>query len=792
MNHVLLKFFVVFSLCFNVAAHADTANSDSALGINLTGISYWSSQWMLVDIMKQASNGSGQLWATTNADTYKFDTKDQALLDLDEQGWPRSLPNRTNPNFHYVTTILYQDNQHYPIGDYVVLYDGEGELTFRGGNIVESQPGRIVLRMEESSFLQLQILSTDPQQTGNYLRNIRVLVPGGRCNSALTYASSPADCQQASDYQAFEQIYQEQVFHPLFLKDMQGFRALRYMQFLHTINNPVRVWEERSKADYASWALNGGSPIEVAIHMANQLQAEPWLNIPVRVDDNYLRQYALLVKNQLAPNLTLYLEYGNEIWNNAYPYNFDADYAAQQGKQLWPLSNVSDLEYRLSYYGMRSAQACAIWKQVFSDAPQRVQCVMGGMGANTWINEQALQCPVYMQNGGYSCARDMDALAIAPYFAGYLADNDNLSILLSWVSQGELGLQYLFDEMYSGVLRLLSDDNDKEEWQLPPVDGALAQAKEFIATNKVLADRYGLSLVAYEGGQHLSYAGNMTQQRDKINDELFLKANRDALMGQAIVDHLNDWQQNGGTTYVLFESIGKYGEYGAFPLKEYQLQDESEKFKAVSKYIKEQSCWWLDCHRDTIDYSDNSSSQDDDSLPDANSGQLNLTIEPVIETMGVALHWDWQGAPVASFRVLMDGELIGNLNSAARGYETHWLSLRQDYSFKVQAIDDDNLVIAESNKIISQAGDSISPTRPANLTVEFDGNSGYILNWQASEDNVAVSHYKIFRNGEPYTLAISPSFIDPWPPEGQVSYYVVAEDNSQNLSEPSFEVVGRN
>jgi hypothetical protein len=789
MKGKLGRLFFVCMFSVQGFVFANTANDKSPIGINLTGISYWSTQWMLVDIMKQASNGSGELWATTNADTYNFNTGHQSELQLDEKGWPRSLPARDSQNFHYVSTVLYQDNEHHPAGDFIVLYDGEGKVAYNGGSVIESSPGRDVVRLTPVSHFHLQIQQTDPNKNGNYIRNIRVLVPGGTCGSVLSYASSDADCVQGNDYVAFENNYQQQLFHPLFLQDMKKFSALRFMRFLGINNSPLRTWDERAKASDASWALKAGSPVEVAVAMANQLQAEPWINLPFRVDDDFIRQEALLVKQELDQHLTLYLEMGNELWNNAYPYIFDAQYAEQQGKATWPEAGVSDFEYRLNYYGMRAAQSCAIWKAVFSDAPERVKCVMAGMGANTWVNERALTCPLYANQGGHNCARDMSALAIAPYFGGYLADDANLDVLAEWAAQGEQGLSQLFDEMYNGVLRPLTDDPEKEEWQLAPANGALEQAKNFIAANSALAQQYGLQLVAYEGGQHLTYAGNLSGDRGIINDNLFLAANRDSRMGQALMDHFDHWQQLGGTTYMVFESTGSFGAFGAFPLKEYQLQNASPKYTAVRDYIVQNPCWWQGCERTTVAYEDAGGSNPDDPEP-PETGSFELTTAPLPETMGIALSWQWTGPEPQYFNVFHDGQMIGQTLGVAREFTLNWLSLRKDYAIQVVAVAETGELMLQSNTVVTQAGDSEAPTQPAALQVEFDGQYGFELSWEASQDNVAVAHYKIFRNGEAYTHVTEPGFHDQWPPQGDVTYHIVAEDSWHNLSKPSLIVSG--
>ena len=71
------------------------------------------------------------------------------------------------------------------------------------------------------------------------------------------------------------------------------------------------------------------------------------------------------------------------------------------------------------WFGKRSAQMCAIWKQVRGAEQDRVVCIMGGFSVNEWVNDQALRCPLWVADGGQPCAEQMDALAVVPYFGAY-------------------------------------------------------------------------------------------------------------------------------------------------------------------------------------------------------------------------------------------------------------------------------------------------------------------------------------------------------------------------------------
>ena len=64
-----------------------------------------------------------------------------------------------------------------------------------------------------------------------------------------------------------------------------------------------------------------GDAWEYMILLSNQTNHDMWINIPASADDDYCTQLATLIKNGnqytagLNPNLHVYLEYSNEVWN---------------------------------------------------------------------------------------------------------------------------------------------------------------------------------------------------------------------------------------------------------------------------------------------------------------------------------------------------------------------------------------------------------------------------------------------------------------------------------------------
>ena len=245
------------------------------LGTNLTAISDWTRQWPFVDIFKLARawipQQEGQPWGQGPP------------LQLTPDGWPASL----QPG-QFAETIIF-DNQlednaaSYPSGNYTLLYDGEGTIAFDLGSatIVGQSPGRMVVNVPGLSIgVFVKITQTNP---ANPLRNIRFIMPG------------------------FENVYQTQPFHPLFLQRLQNYRVLRFMEWMFTNNSAVQHWSDRAlPSDYTK--AQKGVDLETMIQLANTLHVAPWFNIPHAATDDYVQQFARLVYQQLDPDLPVYIE----------------------------------------------------------------------------------------------------------------------------------------------------------------------------------------------------------------------------------------------------------------------------------------------------------------------------------------------------------------------------------------------------------------------------------------------------------------------------------------------------
>jgi hypothetical protein len=554
--------FVVVALSVSSGAQAATAsNAQSPLGTNLAGVNYWSSEQPFLNILK---TGSG--WLTQSNGIW--DTGEEQYLNLDANGYPITLTVVNDPNpqrFTSVGVLLQRDfpstaNGYYPAGQYAVDYDGQGTLTYSfDATLVSSSAGRDVINVTPSAAgIFIHITGTDPNKTGNYLRNIRVVQ---LANEAALNAG--------------------QIFNPAFLNLIKNYRALRFMDWFRTNGSALSSWAKRPVPANAFWGTDGGVPIEVAVQLANAISADAWLNVPVTADDDYITQMAKLVYNQLGSAQRVYVELSNEVWNGIFSQNA---YSITQGQALFP-KQPNKWYAGWEWYGMRVAQMADIWYGVYgSNFNSRVTVVMSGQAANPAVLTEELSTPDWTGAGnGPAASHHIGAAAIAMYFGG----SPSASCWATWTSQPDGGLASLFQSFYS--------QNDPS---VPP-NGYLAQAYGWTSSTVSAIAPYKLPLVGYEGGEGFEGFPSYLDGSSVVN--LLIAANRDARMSTAYVTLLNGWKANGGTLLMHFDDVGAANQYGEWGALESIMQTTSPlssappKWQAIQNFISSNPCWWSGC-----------------------------------------------------------------------------------------------------------------------------------------------------------------------------------------------------
>jgi hypothetical protein len=518
--------------------YADTTGL--GVGTNLSGIADWSSQMPFIDGFKSARR-----WITRcpaeGACSNAWETGEYEQLDLDEQGWVKSLPAPEDPpEYSRVATLIHHGLERYPGGQYVVLYDGEGQIDydFDARKDPASRPGRDLINVTPSkSGIQLIVSSTDPNKTGNYIRNIRVV---------------PIE---------YEQTYKTEIFNPLFLERIKQFGTLRFMDWMGTNHSEQGEWRDRPQVEDATYALKG-VPIEIMVELCNRLRAHPWFNMPHKATDDYMTNFAQLVKQRLDPNLKVYVEFSNEVWNWMFS---QANYALQQGKQRW---GEDKGDAYMQWYGMRTAQMSEIWKRVFGNRSRQVISVISSQTAWKGLETSALDCPLWVAEGNKPCYQHgIDVYTITGYYSGSLGDDANRSTVESWAKAGETGIKQALAQLEQG---------GKLEGQ-----DSVPDTIDFFVYHQQVAQKHNLRLTVYEGGQSIANANN-----DQLTP-FFTQVNRRPEMYGIYQKVLEAWKSSGGTLFMNFTDISPPMKWGYWGVLEHVDQPHSPRYDALMDFIRQ-------------------------------------------------------------------------------------------------------------------------------------------------------------------------------------------------------------
>jgi hypothetical protein len=506
------------------------------IGSNLAQVEDYSGEWVFVDAFKQSRpwiSGSEANW------------EDRRELDLDDRGWVRSL----KPGQIARTLLFWREGLRYPSGKYTVLYEGEGTITyFVNDKVVQSSHGRDVLDVDwRKGGIGLFLTATNPR---NPLKNIRVIMPGGAChNDRLRACTADSDCSR-SPCVSFESGFRQQVFHPEFLRALRNYSVLRFMDWTRTNDSELTRWSERPLPADARYTVKG-IPYELTLELANRLNASVWYSVPHRADDDYLLRLAQLLRREVPKERTAYIEHSNEVWNSMFS---QSDYCRARGSDLG--LSKDPFEAQLKYHSRRSREVFAIFAKALENGPRLVR-VMGSQASNAWVSSTLLEHE--------GAAADTDALAIAPYFGGYLGEPEHER------RAQRLTLDQLMSEL--------------EKRALPETLG-------WVGEQAAVAHRNGVSLIAYEGGQHLVGVGASTDNA-RLN-RLFDAANRDRRIHALYLRLLERWRELGGALFVHYLSCGSYSKWGRWGALETPDQDRARapKYAALLEFSERNPAWW--------------------------------------------------------------------------------------------------------------------------------------------------------------------------------------------------------
>ena len=354
-------------------------------------------------------------------------------------------------------------------------------------------------------------------------------------------------------------------WNPQFLQDVAIYRSLRFMDWDRANGSERERWSQRPLRNNPRQ-----NPVayEWMIDLCNRVNADLWVTVPHRTishtlgdhPPDYALRLAALVKTgvdlgdvnlsplagklgtmttaelvaaggiktsePLKPNLKLYLEYSNETWNGGFK---QSQYCGDEGLLIGLDTNRWTAAFR--YHAWAAIRLFRAGDLVFGPDSPRLVKVLATQSANPWIAGQHLKV---MQDAKWNpWGVKAGAIATAPYF-GHKVDGKALDAL---------------EQMRESIRKSASDS----------------------ARHREIADRAGLKLIAYEGGQHIT-----------TNAKLI---NRDPGIYTLYQEYLSEMRRY-FTHFCHYAHVGIAGDNGAWGAMEFTGQPlvEAHKYRALKEW----------------------------------------------------------------------------------------------------------------------------------------------------------------------------------------------------------------
>ena len=503
-----------------------------SLAVGVGGVFDWSDTMMFIDVMKMTRG-----WNDFVDGEYRWfdDLKEMDYFgdSLDDNGWPTYMPDHVD-NFttiwdwsedgQFADTISEQRS-----GTYVLRYEGEGEVQISGGshiNIISEEAGEIVFENITGGTMFMSINSTDPNGTGDYVREMTMV-----------------------NQEHVELFEAGAIFHPDYIEAYSELRELRAMDLMETNNSDVSELSDRPMVDDITYM--GGAPIEMIVELANQAGTDLWINVPHFATDEYIEFLATYVQENLDPNLKVTVEYSNEIWNTLFQQSSDAH---TLGMEAFPDAG-DGYDVRLNYQGMRTMETMKIFTEVFGDdGADRLVRVAGSMADNAWVTEQIINAPLWQEADPDNYVPPhtyFDAVAVTTYFGAAIVTNQEY-------------LQTVVDAINDPNV----DANDvlRDMLRDPNVESSIPRMADGLQDQANLVEQYDLGLVSYEGGQHVHHLFGTLGDGAQI-EEFMRGFVRSEQMGELYEDLIEIWATYGDGPFMNFGWVGAPGSYGSWAAK---------------------------------------------------------------------------------------------------------------------------------------------------------------------------------------------------------------------------------
>jgi hypothetical protein len=381
LKSTVLKAIALLAGATGLLANAHPVQAKMAVGTNLNGVNYYSTEQPFNDVFKMCKP-----WMTRSVNGSEWDSGkgDEGTNQIPRRsdGYPSYVPFNISGTNHYVHTMI----PAFANGTYKFIIGGKGQVRISGpgynGTLHTINHSTLNINVSgantgggEPSYFYFDIRQSD---SGDPIRNIQVYRPG------TSETSSP--------------------FYSEFKNRLWPYTVLRFMDWGHTNNSPLQNTADRTPENYYTQGRTQGVAVEWMIKLCNETGKDMWYCVPHKATDQFLWDVAWLINNRLNSGRKVYLEYSNEVWNT----QFDQD--------DWVNANISGGDNVHQKYGKRAKQVFDIFKSSFSSNGNggRLVRVLSAQAENRWTMEQAL----------IGAQDTCDAIAMAPYFGKGIQSSD--------------------------------------------------------------------------------------------------------------------------------------------------------------------------------------------------------------------------------------------------------------------------------------------------------------------------------------------------------------------------------
>lgn len=561
---------------------------------------------------------------------------------VEEDGSPTGLPAGAHMEIHAACAVGLQHNPETGRqeeanlhGVFVLTWQGRGTVDLRA-SINDGRGCRTLLRESNRTVFVMDtpfkypvvhVLASDPADP---VRRLRLWAP--------THDGAGLDLTESSDLAPGHIVgslepapgQPEPLFHPMFLGHLAELPDAGVLRFLGWLNingvqdaTPVE-WRDRMGEEYMaqslsvidrSWGRHAvpgfrnrlGYPIEWMIALCNQTGRDLWIQLPHTATPDLVQGTADLIARRLRPDLRVWVEYSNELWNSASPYLPQRTQAAERAAQHFNLPPAS-LTFEQIGWGAGRLQADflgtfeAVWRARGQSDARLVNVAAGFTGSPSYnraviesMREVDVRCP--------------EVLAITNYFAH--------SVQFEIFSQHDFGIApgAWPASLVEAAARIVRRDlySQADGW----------------TRNADLSREFGLPLVSYEGGQHVLAMGLGDNANPAHVDFMrFLEyLERTVEMGAIYREHYALFSACGGRMASVFMDVGTWSFWGYWGAKEYvtQTRATSTKWDAI--------CGWGEAQRGVRDGLEPAGSRP--ALPDlALRGEVDVAVSTSVAATG--------------------------------------------------------------------------------------------------------------------------------------------------------------